>query len=267
RPASDEPRTARNDEPAGHSRGISAANGRRADRRDPDDPAAPAAGNLDRSAHHWHRGALARLPVVFVSPLFPAPPRASAWPTHHCRLRAIGLYPCFCSHRNRAGRQPMMLLTVGCNFRDTPVELREKLAFAEAGLPRTLSELSVRYGCEAVILSTCNRVELYLGWAVPPLQKAGPVQEVFDAELSAEFLGEWPQLPAAQLRPHLYQFRDREAVHHLFRVASSLDSMIVGEGQIAGQVKQAYEQAQQAASVGALLHALFQQARVVAKRV
>jgi glutamyl-tRNA reductase len=157
----------------------------------------------------------------------------------------------------------MMLLTVGCNFRDTPVDLREKLAFAEAGLPRALSELSVRYGCEAVILSTCNRVELYLGWAVP----AGPVQEVFDADLIAEFLGEWHQLPATQLRPHLYQFRDRDAVHHLFRVVASLDSMIVGEGQIAGQVKQAYEQSQQVASVGALLHALFQQARVVAKRV
>lgn len=157
----------------------------------------------------------------------------------------------------------MMLLAVGCNFRKTPVELRERLAFANEQLPRALAEINSRYGCEAAILSTCNRVELYLGWGVARPQS----EKAFDGDLVAEFLGEWHKLPPGQFRPHLYESRDGEAVRHLFRVAASLDSMIVGEGQIAGQVKQAYECAQQAATAGPLLHALFQHARAVAKRV
>lgn len=153
----------------------------------------------------------------------------------------------------------MMLLVVGCNYRDTPVALRERLAFDDAKLTRALEELNVRFGCEAVILSTCNRVELYLGRQLAPV--------LLDAELLAEFLGEFHAIPASELKPHLYLHRDAEAVRHLFRVVASLDSMIVGEGQIAGQVKRAYEAAQRASAVGTLLHALFQQARQVAGRV
>src|SRR5207245_7506376 len=74
-------------------------------------------------------------------------------------------------------------------------------------------------------------------------------------------------IPVAQLRPHLYEHRNAAAVRHLFRVAASLDSLIVGEGQIAGQVKRAYELAQERATAGPLLHVLFQHARLVAKRV
>lgn len=153
----------------------------------------------------------------------------------------------------------MMLLVVGCNYRNTPVALRERLAFDDAKLARALEELNVRFGCEAVILSTCNRVEMYLarGAAAVPL----------DAELLAEFIGEIHALPARDLKQHLYLHRDADAVRHLFRVVASLDSMIVGEGQIAGQVKRAYETAQQAATVGTVLHALFQHARLVAGRV
>jgi glutamyl-tRNA reductase len=153
----------------------------------------------------------------------------------------------------------VILLAVGCSFRNTPVELREKLAFDAVQLPRALDELSVRYGSEAVIVSTCNRVELYLARAdaVVPL----------DTDLLAEFLGEVHRLPVSQLRPHLYGLHNAEAVRHLFRVAASLDSLIIGEGQIAGQVKQAYELAQARSTAGPLLHALFQRARVVAKRV
>jgi glutamyl-tRNA reductase len=157
----------------------------------------------------------------------------------------------------------MMLLAVGCNFQKTPVELRERLAFADDHLAKALTELNSRYGCESLILSTCNRVELYLGWGLPRPQ----TERAFDADLVAEFLGEWHKLPPPQFRPHLYEHRDADAIRHLFRVAASLDSMIVGEGQIAGQVKQAYECAQQAATAGPLLHALFQHARIVAKRV
>lgn len=155
----------------------------------------------------------------------------------------------------------MMLLVVGCNYRQTPIELRERLAFDDAKLARGLEELNARFGYEAVILSTCNRVEIYLA-RTPPLKTAE-----LDLELLAEFLGEFHGISAGELNPHLYLHRDSDAVRHLFRVVASLDSMIVGEGQIAGQVKRAYETAQRCSSVGPLLHALFQHARSVAGRV
>jgi glutamyl-tRNA reductase len=139
------------------------------------------------------------------------------------------------------------------------VELREQIAFDQAGLVRALDNLVARYGCEAVIISTCNRVELYL--ARPDALAA------LDAALITEFLAEFHELTTARLTPHLYEYRQAEAVRHLFRVAASLDSMLVGEGQIAGQVKRAYETAHEHGTVGPILHALFQQAHVVAKRV
>jgi glutamyl-tRNA reductase len=153
----------------------------------------------------------------------------------------------------------MKLLVVGCSFRTAPVEFRERLAFDQDKLLCALTELATRYGCEAVILSTCNRVELYLARTDSPVAP--------DAELVAEFLGEFHDLPAAAIWPHLYHHQDAEAVRHLFRVAASLDSLIVGEGQIAGQVKRAYELSQERATTGPLLHAVFQHARLVAKRV
>ncbi|MCI0460354.1 MAG: glutamyl-tRNA reductase [Gemmataceae bacterium] len=153
----------------------------------------------------------------------------------------------------------MLLLAVGCSHRNTPVELRERLAFDGPRLPRALDEIVARYGCEVVILSTCNRVELYLARAEAPIE--------LDADLLAEFLAEFHGLPADGIGPHLYQHRGPEAVRHLFRVTASLDSLIVGEGQIAGQVKRAYEQAHAQAACGPLLHALFQHAQHAAKRV
>jgi glutamyl-tRNA reductase len=153
----------------------------------------------------------------------------------------------------------MMLLVVGCSHRTAPVGLREQLAFDADRLRRALDDLAARYGCEAVILSTCNRVELYL--ARPDALGS------LDAALVVEFLAEFHQLSASQLHPHLYEHRGAEAVRHLFRVAASLDSMIIGEGQIAGQVKRAYEAAQERGTVGPLLHALFQHAQQAAKRV
>ncbi len=153
----------------------------------------------------------------------------------------------------------MMLLLVGCNFRTAPVDVRERLAFDGPKLGAALDELSVRYDCEAVILSTCNRVELYLARADTP---HGP-----DSGVLMEFLAEFHQLNAEGLRGHLYEHRQGDVVGHLFRVVASLDSLIVGEGQIAGQAKRAYELAQQQGAVGPLLHALFQKARQVARRV
>jgi glutamyl-tRNA reductase len=153
----------------------------------------------------------------------------------------------------------MILAVIGCSYHNAPVDVREYLAFDDATLGRALDDLNSRYGCEAVVLSTCNRVELYL---------ARPEAAVLpDAGLIAEFLAEYHHHPADEIRRHLYEHRAAEAVRHLFRVAASLDSLIVGEGQIAGQVKRAYELAQDRATVGPLLHVLFQHAHHVAKRV
>jgi glutamyl-tRNA reductase len=153
----------------------------------------------------------------------------------------------------------MNLLLAGCSFKTTPIELREKLAFDGDSLPRALRELDSRYDVEAAILSTCNRVELYL--ARP--EAAG----VPDLELIAEFLAETRGIPVETIRACLYERRQADAIRHLFRVTSSLDSLIVGEGQIAAQVRRGYELAQEQATAGPILHALFQQANSVAKRV
>ena len=153
----------------------------------------------------------------------------------------------------------MMLLVVGCSHRTAPVGLRERLAFDSDRLHCALDKLVARYGCEAAILSTCNRVELYLA--------RSDTLVCLDAALIGEFLAEFHQLPLSQLHPHLYEHHGTDAVRHLFRVAASLDSMIVGEGQIAAQVKRAYEVAQERGTVGPRLHVLFQHAQQAAKRV
>lgn len=153
----------------------------------------------------------------------------------------------------------MNLNVIGCSFRTAPVELRERLVFDAAGLTHALSELTARYGCEAALLGTCNRVELYLGRAddLPML----------DQDLIAEFLGECRQISTATLRPHLYEHCGGNAVLHLMRVTASLDSLVVGEAQIAGQVKEAFESAQGLGTTGPLLNALFNHALRAAKRV
>ena len=153
----------------------------------------------------------------------------------------------------------MNLLLVGCSYTTAPIALREQLAFDGPKLPAALGEIESRYGCEAVIVSTCNRVELYVARPAPGFAP--------DGELFAEFLAEFHHLPPASVRSSLYVIQNQDAVRHLFRVVASLDSLIVGEGQIAGQVKRAYEVAQEQGSAGTALHALFQHAHSVAKRV
>jgi glutamyl-tRNA reductase len=151
------------------------------------------------------------------------------------------------------------LIMVGCDFRSASVELREKLAFDDAKRDRALDELLARFDCEAVILSTCNRVELYLarGDGIAPPH----------SDQIRSFLAEFHGVEAAALRAVLVEQTQTDAVRHLFRVAASLDSMIVGEGQIAGQVKRAYETAMRRSACGPILHKLFQHAFVAAKRV
>ena len=153
----------------------------------------------------------------------------------------------------------MNLRAVGCNFRTASVEVREKLAFDAARQEQALNELSARFGCEVVIISTCNRVELYVA--------REPGERPFDAGLAAEFLAEARGLTAGAVEPHLYAHADADAVRHLFRVAASLDSLIVGEGQIAGQVRQAFDLARKLRATGPMLNALFPHAVRAAKRV
>lgn len=152
----------------------------------------------------------------------------------------------------------MNLRAIGCNFRTATVDLREKLAFDDAKQRAAVTALAGG-GCEVVLLSTCNRVELYVGRpaSAPP----------FDSAAAAAFLSAVHTVPAEQIRPLLYEHADEQAVRHLSRVSASLDSLIVGEGQIAGQVKQAFELAQSLAATGPLLNALFPHALRVAKRV
>jgi glutamyl-tRNA reductase len=152
----------------------------------------------------------------------------------------------------------MNLQVVGCSYKTAPIELREKMAFDGPKLATALHELEARFATEAVIVSTCNRVELYLGRP----DAGGP-----DGELIAEFMTQFHRVDGKAVRPSLYLRRAVDVVRHLFRVASSLDSLVIGEGQIAGQVKRAYETAHAEGTAGPVLHALFQQAHAVAKRV
>ncbi|MCS7015381.1 MAG: glutamyl-tRNA reductase [Gemmatales bacterium] len=154
----------------------------------------------------------------------------------------------------------MNLIVFGANHRTMPMALRERLAVGKERLADYLTALQQQFGCEVVILSTCNRVEVYLA----RLDGEAPLPRSLDW---AEFLQGRLGISASELRPHLYEHREREAVRHLFRVACGLDSLVVGEDQIANQVKSAYEWAQEIGTVGPVLHALFQQARVVSKRV
>ncbi len=153
----------------------------------------------------------------------------------------------------------MNLRAIGCNVESADVELREKLAFDAAKLRYALAELPARYGAEAVVLGTCNRVELYL--ARP--EDEAPVH----SPLIAEFLAEIHGVPPETIRTHLYEHADADAVRHMFRVACGLDSVVIGESQIAGQVKEAFECAQKAEATGPLLNTLLSAALRVSKRV
>jgi glutamyl-tRNA reductase len=151
------------------------------------------------------------------------------------------------------------LVLVGVNHTTAPIEVRERLAIPSARLADATRTLAQQPGIrEALILSTCNRVEF-----ITIQDQAG---EAANPNL-LRFLHEYFAVPAATVEPHLYEFREREAVRHLFRVASSLDSMVVGEPQILGQVKESYSIAHQVGAISTALEPLLQRAFSVAKRV
>src|SRR5216117_1560158 len=148
----------------------------------------------------------------------------------------------------------MQLALVGLSHKTAPVEIRERLAFDGDALRTALTSLVGREQVsEAIILSTCNRVEV--------------VAESPDERLIREFLCEFHRVPHESISKHLYSFRNADVVRHVFRVASSLDSMMIGEPQILGQVKDAYRIATDAGAVGMHLSALMNRAFAVAKKV
>ncbi len=148
----------------------------------------------------------------------------------------------------------MQLALVGLSHKTAPVEIRERLAFTTDGLRSALTALTGRQEVnEALILSTCNRVEV--------------VAESSDDAMIREFLCEFHQIPHDSVSKHLYSFRNADAIRHVFRVTASLDSMVIGEPQILGQVKEAYRIAADAGTVGMHLTALMNRAFAVAKKV
>lgn len=150
------------------------------------------------------------------------------------------------------------VLLVGVSHHSAPVDVREQLDFHRRGLDGALDRLVEHAGVsEAVVLSTCNRAEVYVGCA-----------NIEDARRDVtRFLADFNELPPELLQPHLYTQSDHSAARHLYRVAAGLDSLVVGEPQILGQVKQAYGDASDRARTGALLNRLFHTAFSVGKRV
>jgi glutamyl-tRNA reductase len=149
------------------------------------------------------------------------------------------------------------LLSVGASYRTADVGTLERLAIADGALPSVLQRLVDQpYVAEAVVLSTCNRVEVYA--AVTGFH--GGLGDV------CAVLAEHSGLSATDLAPHLYVHYDEAAVQHSFRVSAGLDSMVVGEAQILGQLRDAYHAATESDSAGRLLHELMQQALRVGKR-
>lgn len=148
----------------------------------------------------------------------------------------------------------MQLYTFGINHQTAPLAVREQVAFNADGMDNALRDL-VENGAakEAAILSTCNRMELYCNAEHP--------------ELAIDWLAKYHHLPRKDIDPYLYLLPREQAVKHSFRVASGLDSMVLGEPQILGQMKQAVRQAEQAGTLGFLLHKLFQRTFSVAKDV
>jgi glutamyl-tRNA reductase len=150
----------------------------------------------------------------------------------------------------------MGLVALGINHKTAPVQIRERVAFLPDQLPAALQDLTEHSAIrEAAILSTCNRTELYCG------------MEPEAAPQVVDWLQHYHRLDTGLLQPHLYTYPEQSAVRHILRVASGLDSMVLGEPQILGQMKTAYSIARRAGTIGRLLGRLFQHTFAVAKQV
>ena len=145
------------------------------------------------------------------------------------------------------------LFTLGLNHQTAPLAVRERVVFQVERLQEALAELKRSFAREAAILSTCNRTELYVAGEKP--------------EDMAQWLAQYHRLAPEELQPYLYTLPQERAVRHAFRVASGLDSMVLGEPQILGQMKEAARVAECAGTLGSLLQRLFQRSFAVAKEV
>jgi len=151
------------------------------------------------------------------------------------------------------------LLALGVDHRSAPATVREALAFGDSRLGEGLDALGRAFpGNEFVVLSTCNRVEVYA---------AGPAEAAPEVEALSEFLSDFHGLRPDLISGHLVSYHDEAVVGHLFRVAASLESLVLGEGQILGQVREAYRAAVDAGAAGPAFHAVFQNALRVGKLV
>jgi glutamyl-tRNA reductase len=152
----------------------------------------------------------------------------------------------------------MHLLLIGISHKTAPVELRERVDFHVRGINHALEALATRGSTrEAVVLSTCNRAELYVACDDITVTRADVV----------DFVGEFHGIERLVVAPHVYDVADLDAARHLFRVAAGLDSLVVGEPQILGQVKEAHTMAGEAHTAGPVLNRLFQASFAVGKRV
>lgn len=150
----------------------------------------------------------------------------------------------------------MYLTVLGINHRTAPVEVRGQVAFPPEQLARALVELTALDGMhEAAILSTCNRTEVYC------------TRDDTSCEAISTWLCRFHRLDEASMQPHFYTYSEAEAVRHMLRVAAGLDSMVLGEPQILGQMKNAYQQALTANSINMLVNRLFQYTFSVAKQI
>ncbi|MFC7321054.1 glutamyl-tRNA reductase [Halobacillus campisalis] len=151
----------------------------------------------------------------------------------------------------------MHILTIGLNYKTAPVEIREKLTFSEDHIEEAMQKLSAQKSVlENVIISTCNRTEIY---AVVDQLHTGRYY-------IKKFLADWFEMDKEQFSPFLSIYEADGAMEHLFRVTSGLDSMVLGETQILGQIKQAFQRAQEAGTTGTIFNQLFKQGVTMAKK-
>ncbi|AUS28150.1 glutamyl-tRNA reductase [Paenibacillus polymyxa] len=151
----------------------------------------------------------------------------------------------------------MHIVVVGLNYRTAPVEVRERFTFAEQDLPKALEQLKLTKSVlEGVVVATCNRTEIYV--VVDRLHMCG--------YFIRSFMEQWFGIPRDQFTQHLYIYEDEQAIRHLFRVTCGLDSMVIGETQILGQVKNAFLQAQSQKITATWFNMLFKQAVTLGKR-
>ncbi|WP_334076032.1 MULTISPECIES: glutamyl-tRNA reductase [Paenibacillus] len=151
----------------------------------------------------------------------------------------------------------MHIVVVGLNYRTAPVEVRERFAFADQDMPQALQELKrTKSVLEGVIIATCNRTEIYV--VVDRLHMCG--------YFIRSFMEKWFGIPREEFTKHLYMYEDEQAIRHLFRVACGLDSMVLGETQILGQVRSAFLLSQREKGTGKWFNMLFKQAVTLSKR-